>query len=40
MTEIATKDWFGKWGTSVFSKNTAIFVSYCRCLSSLVAMEL
>ena len=25
MTEIATIDWFGRWGTSVFSKNTAIF---------------
>ena len=26
MTEIATIDWFGKWRTSVFSENTAIFV--------------
>ena len=25
MTEIATTDWFGRWGTSVFSENTAIF---------------
>ena len=25
MTEIATIDWFGSWGTSVFSENTAIF---------------
>ena len=25
MTEIATIDWFGRWGTSVFSGNTAIF---------------
>ena len=25
MTEIATVDWFGRWGTSVFSENTAIF---------------
>ena len=25
MTEIATIDWFGRWGTSVFSKSTAIF---------------
>ena len=25
MTEIATIDWFGRWGTSVFSENTAIF---------------
>ena len=25
MTEIATIDWFGGWGTSVFSENTAIF---------------
>ena len=24
MTEIATTDWFGRWGTSVFSENTAI----------------
>ena len=25
MTEIATIDWFGRWGTSFFSENTAIF---------------
>ena len=25
MTEIATIDWFGRWGTSVFSENTTIF---------------
>ena len=25
MTEIATIDWFGWWGTSVFPENTAIF---------------
>ena len=25
MTEIATIDWFGRWGTSVFSEITAIF---------------
>ena len=25
MTEIATIDWFGGCGTSVFSENTAIF---------------
>ena len=25
MTEIATIDWFGRWETSVFSENTAIF---------------
>ena len=25
MTEIAKIDWFGRWGTSVFSENTAIF---------------
>ena len=25
MTEIATIDWFGRWGTYVFSENTAIF---------------
>ena len=24
MTEIATIDWFERWGTSVFSENTAI----------------
>ena len=28
MTEIATLDWFGRWGTSVFSENTAIFSLY------------
>ena len=27
MTEIATIDWFGRWGTSVFSENTAIFLN-------------
>ena len=26
MTEIATIDWFGRWGTSMFSENTAIFI--------------
>ena len=26
MTAIATIDWFGRWGTSVFSENTAIFI--------------
>ena len=26
MTEIATIDWFWRWGTSVFSENTAIFI--------------
>ena len=25
MTEFATIDWFGRWGTSVFSENTAKF---------------
>ena len=25
MTEIAPIVWFGRWGTSVFSENTAIF---------------
>ena len=25
MTELATIDWFGRWGTSVFSENLAIF---------------
>ena len=28
MTEIATIDWFGKWGTSIFSENTAIFLFF------------
>ena len=27
MTEMATIDWFGRWGTSVFSEDTAIFRS-------------
>ena len=26
MTEIATINWFGRWGTSVFSVNTAVFI--------------
>ena len=26
MTEIATIYWFERWGTSVFSENTAIFL--------------
>ena len=30
MTEIATIDWFGRWGTSVFSENTAILVAFSR----------
>ena len=30
MTEIAATLWFGRWGTSVFSRNTAIFVSNYR----------
>ena len=25
MTEIATKDWIGRWGASVFSENISIF---------------
>ena len=25
MTEIATIDWFGRWGSSIFSENTVIF---------------
>ena len=25
MTEIATIDWFGRWGTSGFSENAAVF---------------
>ena len=28
MTEIVNTDWFGKWGTSVFSENTAILTFY------------
>ena len=28
MTEIATIDWFGRWGISVFSENAAIFLKY------------
>ena len=28
MTETATIDWFGRWGTCVFSENTAIFYFY------------
>ena len=36
MTEIATIDWFGRWGTSVFSENTDIF-NY-RCSYDFVAM--
>ena len=28
MTEIATIDWFGRCGTSVFSENTAIFETW------------
>ena len=31
MTEIATIDWFGRWGTSVFSENTAIFFNSQGC---------
>ena len=27
MTEIATIDWFGRWGTSVFSENTSYICS-------------
>ena len=27
MTEIATIDWFGRWGTFVSAENTAIFIS-------------
>ena len=26
MTEIGTIDWFARWGTPVFSENTAIFI--------------
>ena len=28
MIKIGTIEWFGRWGTSVFSENTAIFSSY------------
>ena len=28
MTEIATIDWFERWGTSVFSENTAIYLNF------------
>ena len=28
MTEIATIDWFGRWGTSVFSENTEHYISF------------
>ena len=28
MTEIATIYWFERWGTSVFSENTAIFYDF------------
>ena len=31
MTEIATTDWFGRWGTSVFSEKTAIFIGNLGC---------
>ena len=31
MTEMATIDWFGRWGTSVFSENTAIFMTLEKC---------
>ena len=30
MAEIAATLWFERWGTSLFSGNTAIFVSYYR----------
>ena len=30
MTEIATIDWFGRWGTSVFSENTVILPFFWR----------
>ena len=32
MTEIATIDWSGRWGTPVFSENTAIFYIYIQSL--------
>ena len=32
MTEIATIDRFGRWGTSVFSENTAIFTDFYVCV--------
>ena len=45
MTDIAIIDWFGRWGTSVFSENTAIFLftfarwRFC-CGSSLQRMRI
>ena len=30
MTEIATIDWFGRWGKSVFSESTAILSTIFR----------
>ena len=42
MTEITTIDWFGRWGTSVFSENTAIFTNFARaefkCIFSFVSL--
>ena len=35
MTEIATIDWFGRWGTSVFPENTAIFLFVAMATESL-----
>ena len=39
MTEIATIDRFGRWGTSVFSENTAIFVLINLMLLKLMAQS-
>ena len=37
MTEIATTYWFGRWGTSVFSENTTIFLNaFCLCIDSAI----
>ena len=38
MTEIATIDSFRRWGTSVFSENTAIFYYINHCLSNSYAI--
>ena len=30
MTEFATIDWFGGWGSSVFSENIALFIFFLK----------
>ena len=37
MTKIATIDWFGRWGTSVFCENTAIFLVVSLLFSIVIA---